>query len=51
MSGRFDAVAARLIAASQSIAAARVEELRLQRRDPAARWRLPALLWPRFTKG
>ena len=48
MTDRFEAVAARLIAAAQAIAAARTEERRLQRTDPATRWRKASLLWPRF---
>ena len=48
MTERFEVVAARLIAAAQTIAAARIKEQRLQRTDPAARWRKASLLWPRF---
>lgn len=48
MSDRFDALGARLIAAAQAVAAAHIEERRLLRTDPAARWRKASLLWPRF---
>lgn len=48
MTDRFDAVGARLIAAAQAIAAAHIAQQRLQRTDPAARWRKASLLWPRF---
>ena len=51
MTGTFDRLTVQLIAQAQAIAAARIEELRLARTDPAARWRKAALLWPSFTKG
>lgn len=51
MSTGFAAAALRLTAFAEAIAQARVEELRLERRDPAARWRKASLLWPQFTKG
>jgi hypothetical protein len=51
MNASFAAVALRLTDFAQAIARARIEELRLERRDPAARWRKASLLWPLFTKG
>lgn len=51
MSASFSAAALRLTAFAEMIAQARIEELRLERRDPAARWRKASLLWPQFTKG
>lgn len=45
---RFAVVAGRLLAAAEAIARAWNEEHRLQRTDPAARWRKAALLWPGF---
>ena len=51
MTGPFDRLAMQLLARAQAIAAAHIEELRLARTDPAARWRKAALLWPSFTKG
>ena len=49
--GLFAELSARLVEKAMLIAAARAEELRLSRTDPAARWRKAALLWPQFTKG
>ena len=51
MSGSFAEVAARLLAQAETLAAAHLEELKLARTDPAARWRKASLLWPRFTQG
>ncbi len=51
MSASFSAAAARLTALAEIVAQARIAELKLRRRDPAASWRQAALLWPRFTKG
>lgn len=51
MSGSFAEVAARLLAQAEAMAAAKAEELKLARTDPAARWRKAELLWPRFTQG
>lgn len=51
MSGSFAEVATRLLAQAETLAAARLEELKLARADPAARWRKASLLWPRFTQG
>ena len=51
MTNSFDQLAGQLVARAQAIAAAHIEELRLARTDPAARWRKAALLWPSFTKG
>ena len=48
---RFAALAERLLASAEAIAAAKITELQLARTDPAARWRKAALLWPRFTQG
>lgn len=47
----FADLAARLTAAAARIALAHAETRRLAQTDPAARWRRPGLLWPRFTKG
>lgn len=47
----FAALAARLIEHAARIAAAHAETRHLAQTDPATRWRKPALLWPRFTKG
>ena len=49
MTSQFAQVAAQLLAQAEILAAARAEELRLIRTDPAARWRQAGLLWPRFT--
>lgn len=43
-------LAAALVEKAQSLAAARVQDRALSRRDPALRWRRPELLWPLFTK-
>ena len=51
MTSQFTQLAARLLAQAQTIAAARIEELRLARTDPAARWRKASVLWPSFTQG
>ena len=51
MTGAFDRLAVQLLARAQTIVAARIEELRLARTNPAARWRKASLLWPSFTKG
>jgi len=51
MSASFTAAALRLTAFAETIAQARIEELRLERRNPAARWRKASVLWPQFTKG
>ena len=51
MTSQFAQLAAQLMAQAQAIAAARIEELRLARTDPAARWRKASLLWPRFAQG
>ena len=51
MTTQFADLAAQLVAQAKIIAAARADELRLTRTDPAARWRQASLLWPRFTKG
>ena len=48
MTDRFAVMGAHLIAAAKAIAAAHIEERRLQRSDPAARWRKASLLWPGF---
>ena len=49
MTAQFAQLAAQLLAQAEILAAARAEELRLARTDPAARWRQASLLWPRFT--
>lgn len=51
MSANFAAAALRLTAFAEAIAKARIEELRLERRDPTERWRQASVLWPQFTKG
>ena len=51
MSGSFAELAAQLLAQAEVLAAAKAEELKLARTDPAARWRTASLLWPRFTQG
>jgi len=51
MSASFSAATLRLTALAETIAQARIAELKLERRDPAARWRKASLLWPQFTKG
>ena len=51
MTGQFAELAAWLLSQAEALAAARAEELRLARTDPAARWRQASLLWPRFTEG
>ena len=48
MTSQFAELAAQLLAQAEILAAARAEELRLTRTDPAARWRQASLLWPRF---
>ena len=50
MTDMFADTAARLQAQAELIGAARVQERRLARTDPAARWRQAHLLWPRFTQ-
>ena len=47
----FSALLVRLQAQALRLASARAETLRLERRDPAQRWRGAALLWPLFSKG
>ncbi len=51
MTTQFTQLAVQLLAQAGAIAAARIEELRSARTDPAARWRKASLLWPRFTQG
>jgi hypothetical protein len=51
MTDNFAELSVRLVQRAKLIAEARVQELRLARTDPAARWRKAALLWPQFTKG
>lgn len=51
MTSQFAGLAGWLQAQAETLAAARAEELRLVRSNPAARWRQASLLWPRFTKG
>ena len=51
MTSPFAQVEARLLAQAERLAAARTEERKLARTDPAARWRRASLLWPRFTQG
>jgi len=50
-SADFAALLARLQARATQAGAARAEELRLERRDPARRWRRANLLWPLFNQG
>lgn len=50
-SSDFAALLAQLQAQAARLGAARAETLRLERRDPAQRWRRAALLWPLFSKG
>ncbi|MBK6802746.1 hypothetical protein [Novosphingobium sp.] len=47
----FAALLTRLQAQAARLGAARAETLRMERRDPARRWRRAALLWPLFSKG
>lgn len=51
MSNPFAQVAAQLLAQAEVLSAARAEDLKLARTDPAARWRKANLLWPRFSQG
>jgi len=44
-------LAARLAARASAIALAAAESRLRATRDDPARWRLPRLLWPQFTKG
>ena len=50
-SADFAALLVRLQAQALRLGAARAATLRLERRDPAQRWRRAALLWPLFSKG
>ena len=45
----FTGLAARLIVRARQLAKARSEEKLLAKRDPAAHWRRPGLVWPLFT--
>lgn len=51
VSHNFSAVAARLIEQAGALGTAHAETRRLERTDPARRWRMSRLLWPLFAKG
>lgn len=51
VSHNFAEVAARLIEQARTLGTSYAETRRLERTDPARRWRMSRLLWPLFAKG